>query len=251
MASLPTDNSRAQPPQQLPPAPGGYPANKSELDSLLREGRYNELQTALSKEAKNPGSLGRLLNWERDQFLTGAGTFIAIQYSQLLWHMAAVLEKTNVAAGGMRDTSAMLTFYTFQLIWLDGTKCADPSAPGKRQRQFLSVIGPVLKHVSALGQEQKEKTVDTSILAEQKLSSARQNDAFLCRDGLQELAKGIEAMESNALRDKAGSGSRQIVVPSDPAYQPKFLDRTIWLPKQASIRKEMRSTLLKLVATPK
>jgi hypothetical protein len=165
--------------------------------------------------------------------------------------MAAVLEKANVPAGGMQDSSGMLSLYTFQLIWIDGTKCADPSAPGNRQHQFLSVVGPVLKHVSALGEEQKEKTVDTSILAEQKLSSTRQNDAFLCRGGLEELAKGIQGMENNALRDKAASGSRQIVVPRDAAHQPRFLDRTIWLPKQASIRKDVRSALLKLIATSK
>ncbi len=207
----------------------------ADLDRLLAAQRYNELAARMLRPV-NAAELTAAMDWGRDQSMGGSGgVAVPLLQSTLLWSVGS--SQADLAA--MRETSGFVLMYAMLVAMADGTKCADVSAQGHGMETIIFQYAPRIKAVSAFPVDLKNKMMDQAVVIEARTAPLRKDDPYVCRNGLDEYAVAIKRQED----EKAGR-------PAAPAYQPKFLPREQWEPKQAEARKHFRTVLASIFSPP-
>ena len=231
-------------PNQQPAAPADLPSDQ-ELDALLLAKKWNDLGTALSR-AKSPKSVGRKLDWLQSRLEVGGGSLLGFIYARDLWDIGAA-QKIDDPNKDLRLTAGLITLYTYELITIDGAKCADHSAPSHRVDQLLMNDAPALAYLKAQPQELKDKVVDLAITMEKKTAPLRKLDDLLCRSGLEEMQAGIAAGKTRDVPTPPGQVGKTVEVEAPADFAPRLLTPQSYLPDQEKARANMKAILLKLV----
>ena len=230
----------AQPAPPLPP-------NVAQLETMLAQKHYLELGRILT-QTKAANDIVLNMNWERTKMVAGATAFINFNYAYDLWRIAAVLPPEQ--ANSMRETAVMVLLYAYELIVMDGVKCADVSAPGHRQDQIFASFAYIWKHVATLSEQQRAQLVDIAQRLEASTAAKRADDDFLCRDGLDQMRDALARNGNKPLPESSpqpGQIGKTVNVPANPDYQPKFVSKDVWQPKQSALRVELPQRLQQLV----
>jgi hypothetical protein len=216
-----------------------------QLDALLAARNWNGLVRAF-EGAKSDGSLVRALDWLDARINSGGGFLLAFLNSRFLWDIDSV-PNVNNPDKDPRFRAGLMVLYTLQLIIIDGTKCADQSAPGHRIDQLLEDYGPVIAYLKTKPAKFKAKVIDAAIALEKRTAPLRKDDDLLCRGGLEEMMAGIEAGRTKQVPTPPDQIGKTIVVDPPPDYAPKFVAPETYKPMQAKARSEIRSDLLKML----
>jgi hypothetical protein len=216
-----------------------------QLDALLAARNWDGLVTAF-EGVRSDGSLVRALDWLDARINSGGGSLLGFLYSRFLWDIGSV-QNVNDPDKDPRFRAGLMVLYTLQLIIIDGTKCADQSAPGHRIDQLLADYGPVIAYLKTKPTKFKAKVIDAAIALEKRTASLRKDDDMLCRGGLEEMMAGIEAGETKDAPTPSGQVGKTIVVDPPPGYAPKFVAPETYKPMQEKARSEIRSDLLKML----
>jgi len=145
-----------------------------------------------------------------------------------------------------RTTAGMMVLYAYELILIDGAKCADPSAQSERIEQLFKIQAPVLSYLRAQPAELKAKIVDIAIALEKKTAALR-NDDVICRAGLEQMRAGIERGTQHEIQPAPGQFGKTVAVEPPPDWAPRLLSPELYQSKQDKARSEMRAMLSKLV----
>jgi len=234
--------SAAQGQQQQ--APVVLPSDK-ELDALLAAKKWNEIGAA-SSLGQSAEAVTRMMNWLRTRIDTGGGFFLSFLYARNLWNAGSFF-KVDDPNKDLHITAAMITLYAYEVIVIDGAKCADTSAPSRRADQLFMYGARALNYLKTKPEELKAKVIDTAIGYEKRTEQWRKDDDPLCRDGMAEIKAGIGAGTTRAVSTPPGYFGKTIAVETPPGYVPKFLAPEAYLPIQKRTRAEMKENLLKLI----
>jgi hypothetical protein len=216
-----------------------------QLDALLAARNWDGLVTAF-EGVKSDESLVRALDWLDARINSGGGFLLAFLNSRFLWDIDSV-PNVNNPDKDPRFRAGLMVLYTLQLIIIDGTKCADQSAPGHRIDQLLEDYGPVIAYLKTKPAKFKAKVIDAAITLEKRTASLRKDDDVLCRGGLEEMMAGIEAGATKEAPTPPGQVGKTIVADPPAGYAPKFVAPETYKPMQEKARSEIRSDLLKML----
>jgi hypothetical protein len=216
-----------------------------QLDALLAARNWDRLVTAF-EGLKSDESLVRALDWLDARINSGGGSLLGFLYSRFLWDLGSA-QNVNDPDKDPRLRAGLMVLYTLQLIIIDGTKCADQSAPGHRIDQLLADYGPVIQYLKTKRAKFKAKVIDAAIALEKRTAPLRKDDDLLCRGGLEEMMAGIEAGRAKQVPTPPDQIGKTIVVDPPPDYAPKFVAPQTYKPMQAKARSEIRSDLLKML----
>jgi hypothetical protein len=239
-----SSNLRAAPNQKPAAASADLPSDQ-DLDALLLAKKWNELGAALSR-AKSSESVVRMMDWLQSRIDAGGGSLLGFIYAKNLWDIGEA-QKIDDPDKDLRLTAGLITLYTYELIAIDGAKCADHSAPSHRVDQLLMNNAPALAYLKAQPQELKAKIVDLAIAMEKKTAPLRKLDDLLCRSGLEEMQAGIAAGKTREVPTPSGQVGKTIEVEPPADFAPRLLTPQSYLPDQEKARANMKATLLKLV----
>jgi hypothetical protein len=228
---------------QQQPAPAVLPSDK-ELDALLAAKKWNEIGAAMSLRQSSE-AVTRMMNWLHTRIDAGGGFFLSFLYARNLWNAGSFL-KVDDPNKDLRISAALITLYAYELIAIDGAKCADKSAPSRRADQLFMYGGRALNYLKTKPEELKAKVIDTAIGYEKRTEPLRKDDDLLCRDGMEELKAGIDAGRTREVQSP-GTFGKTIAVETPPGYMPRFLAPGVYRPLQEKARSEMKANLLKLV----
>jgi hypothetical protein len=204
------------------------------LDKVLAEQKYNELGAKMLHPG-NSAELAAAMDWGRDRMLRGSSVAVPLIQSTLLWSVGS----TRPDLASLKETSGFVLMYAVLVASADGLKCADVSAQGHGIESIIFQYGARLREVAAFPEDTKNKMIDQAVAVEAKTAPLRKDDSYLCRFGMAEYAAAIKRQED----EKAGRPIDQ------KAYQPAFLQRDQWEPKQTEARKGFRN-LLVTIFTP-
>ncbi len=232
-------------PNQPPAAASGELPSDQELDALLLAKKWNDLASALSR-SKSPESVGRKLDWLQSKLEVGGGSLLGFIYAKDLWDIGEA-QKIDDPNKDLRLTAGLIALYTYELIAIDGAKCADHSAPSHRVDQLLMNNAPALAYLKAQPQEFKAKIVDLAIAMEKKTAPLRKLDDLLCRSGLEEMQAGIATGKTREVPTPPGQVGKTVEVQAPADFAPRFLTPQSYLPDQEKARANMKATLLKLI----
>jgi hypothetical protein len=239
----PADVSAA--PNQAPaPSSADLPSDQ-DLDALLLAKKWNDLGTALS-HAKSSESVVRMMDWLQSRINAGGGSLLGFIYAKNLWDIGEA-QKVTDRDKDLRITSGLITLYTYELIAIDGAKCADHSAPSHRVDQLLMNNAPALAYLKAQPEEFKVKIVDLAIAMEKGTAPLRKLDDLLCRSGLEEMQAGIAAGKTREVPTPPGQVGKTVEVQPPADFAPRLLTPQSYLPDQEKARANMKAILLKLI----
>ena len=220
------------------------PSDK-ELDALLAAKKWNEIGAA-SSLGQSGEAVTRMMNWLHTRIDTGGGFFLSFLYARNLWNAGSFF-KVDDPNKDLRITAALITLYAYELIVIDGAKCADKSAPSRRADQLFMYGGRALNYLKTKPEELKAKVIETAIGYEKRTEQWRKDDDLLCRDGMEEIKAGIDAGTTHEVPSQSGHYGKTIAVETPPGFAPRFLAPEAYLPIQQRGRSEMRANLLKLI----
>ena len=232
----------AQAPQ--PPASASLPSD-TELDALLTARNWNAISAAISA-AKAPDSLMQAMNWLSTRLKAGGGSLLGFLYAPRLWGFGSGLQIENPTKDA-RVTAGLIVLYTYQLIVIDGAKCADRTAPGNRLSQLLTQNREVLEYLRSKPNGLKALVIVLAMDFENRTAPLRKDDDLLCRGGMEEMQAGIAAGTARDLTGKTNHPGRTIGVEARPVWTPRMLAPATYQPIQERARAEMEARLLKLV----
>ena len=167
-------------------------------------------------------------------------------YAKDLWDIGEA-QKVDDPNKDLRLTAGLITLYTYELIAIDGAKCADHSAPSHRVDQLLMNNAPALAYLKAQPQEFKDKVVDLAIAMEKKTAPLRKLDDLLCRSGLEEMQAGIAAGKTREVPTPPGQVGKTVEVDPPADFAPRLLTPQSYLPDQERARANMKAILFKLI----
>jgi len=235
----------AAPNQPSPAASSADLPSDQNLDALLLAKKWNDLASALSR-AKSPDSVVRMMDWLRSRLDAGGGSLLGFIYAKDLWDIGEA-QKVDDPNNDLRLTAGLITLYTYELIAIDGAKCADHSAPSHRVDQLLMNNAPALAYLKAQPQELKDRVVDLAIAMEKKTAPLRKLDDLLCRSGLEEMQAGIMSGKTREVPTPPGQVGKSVEVEAPADFAPRLLTPQSYLPDQERARANMKATLLKLI----
>lgn len=247
LCAMPTNLIAA--PNQPVAAPSGDLPSDHDLDALLLGKKWNDLGAALSRagaRAKSQESVVRKLDWLRSRLDAGGGSLLGFIYAKDLWDIGDA-QKVDDPNEDLRITAGLIALYTYELIAIDGAKCADHSAPSHRVDQLLMNNAPALAYLKAQPQELKDKVVGLAIAMEKKTAPLRKLDDLLCRSGLEEMQAGIAAGKTREVPTAPGQVGKTVEVDPPADFAPRLLTPQSYLPDQERARANMKATLLKLI----
>jgi TonB family protein len=225
------------------------PADNVDLDSMLLTGKYAALAQRLRSVATSD-EVERDINWEDAKIYNGGGFFVSLAYVYDAWRVG---NAQNDDIGEIRKGRAALAFmYALDLVRIDGTKCADPSAPGHRADQLIFANAPVLKYLRGQSQASRFNTASISLALEKATADLRVPDKFLCSGGLAQMSDSIRAQGDEPLPTIAMPGyvGKTVLVPEDPAFKPQFVDESVWRVKQLDARDKAPAFLTSFLQGP-
>jgi hypothetical protein len=229
--------------QRLPAETSHALPSYADLDALLAARSWNRLGDALSQ----PGTIEdawKRLNWLKTRVENGAGFFVSILYARDLWAIGN-LQKVDNPALDLRESAAVISLYTYELILIDGSKCEDRSAPGNHLAQLFKSRATALAFLKQQPRELKSKMVDLAIGLEQKTAPLRADDDLICRGGMDQMKAGLDRHQQAPTPD--GQIGNTVAVAPPPDWSPKLVSPDIYRPVQEKARDEMRENLLKFV----
>jgi hypothetical protein len=234
--------SAAQGQQQQ--APAVLPSDK-ELDALLAAKKWNEIGAA-SSLGQSAEAVTRMMNWLRTRIDTGGGFFLSFLYARNLWNAGSYF-KVDDPDKDLRIAAAMITLYAYEVIVIDGAKCADTSAPSRRADQLFMYGGRALDYLKTKPEELKAKVIDAAIGYEKRTEQWRKDDDLLCRDGMEETKAGIDAGTTREVPTPPGYFGKAVAVETPPGFVPRFLAPSVYVPLQEKARSAMKANLAKLL----
>jgi hypothetical protein len=186
------------------------------------------------------------MDWLHTRLDAGGGLLLGLLYARDLW---VVGNSQHVAdpAKDMRVTAGMIALYTYELIVIDGAKCADKSAPGNRLTQLLNARRDTLAYLKQLPQEWKNTVVKIAIAFEKKTAKLRREDDLICRGGLEEYRAGLERGTQREVPNTDGHVGKTVDVRPPADWMPDFVAPSVYQPLQEKARGDMQSTLLRLI----
>jgi hypothetical protein len=238
-------------------APPPMPANVAELDAALDSHDYATLDAQHATLHTVDQALP-FMSWERARLLDGGGLYLSLLYMNDLWRLAKAVPPTEPNAAGeidaLKGSAVLIGLYSYELIALDGAKCADVAAPARWSDQLAQ--SPVWAHASEIPAAQRAKMIDMIMIQETQTASRRGRDDLLCRGGKTPSAAAAQAGPGQARPDvQSGPGiaGAAFALPPPPRDQTLFVDLMVWGPKQSKLRDGMRAELAKLLKldTPK
>jgi hypothetical protein len=235
-----SDTTKSEKRVEVAPLP-----SDEQLDALLAARNWDGLVTAF-EGVRSDESLMRALDWLDARINSGGGSLLGFLYTRLLWDLGSA-QNVNDPDKDPRLRAALMVLYTLQLIIIDGTKCADQSAPGHRIDQLLADYGPVIRYLKTKRAKFKAKVVDAAIALEKHTAPLRKDDDLLCRGGLEEMMAGIEAGGTKQVPTPPDQIGTTVLVDPPPDYTPKFVAPETYKPMQEKARSEIRSGLLKML----
>ncbi len=244
IAGLPGGASAAQQGRQ-PDAAAQLPSNEA-LDALVAANKWDQLGAALAG-ASNGEAFTRKLDWLQAKVGAGGGFFLVFEYAKELWRAGNSVKVTDPDKDP-RVTAGFMTLYAYELIVLDGLKCADKSAAGHRIDQLLMYDRPILNYLKAKPEKLRTKIVDLAIAFEKHTAPLRKDDDVLCRSGLEEFMAGFEGGSTREVPPKPGQPGRSFEVTAPSSYAPRFLAPEEYTPLQEEARPGLRASLFKLIA---
>jgi hypothetical protein len=234
--------SAAQGQQQ--PATAILPSDK-ELDALLAAKKWNEIG-AVSSLGQSSEAVTRMMNWLHTRIDAGGGVFLSFLYARNLWNLGSFF-KLDDPDKDPRISAALITLYAYEVIVIDGAKCADTSAPSRRADQLFMYGGKALNYLKTKPEELKAKVVEIAIGYEKRTEQLRKDDDLLCRDGMEEMKAGIDAGRMHEVPPPTGYYGKTIAVETPPGFVPRFLAQSAYGPLQVRARSEMKANLFKLL----
>jgi hypothetical protein len=231
--------------QRLPAETSHALPSYADLDALLAARSWNRLGDALSQ----PGTIEdawKRLNWLKTRVENGAGFFVSILYARDLWAIGN-LQKVDNPALDLRESAAVISLYTYELILIDGSKCEDRSAPGNHLAQLFKSRATALAFLKQQPRELKSKMVDLAIGLEQKTAPLRADDDLICRGGMAQMKAGLDRHLQQQAPTPDGQIGNTVAVAPPPDWSPKLVSPDIYRPVQEKARDEMRENLLKFV----
>ncbi len=165
--------------------------------------------------------------------MAGKSVIVPLLYSTKLW----VVGSANSQYANLRETAALITIYSLMVTYADGVKCADQTAPGHRIDAIVTQYRDPLKMLATLPVAQRTIIIETAARMEAQTAPLRTNDNYLCRFGMQEtidnLKKGQKLKE---LQPQPGQVGKQFLIQDDLDYEPEYVPREQWEPKQRKSR---------------
>jgi hypothetical protein len=228
-----------------PQAPASTLPSDHALDAILATRDWDGLAAALS-QPPDAASMPRALNWLQAKVNDGAGFMIALSYTRDLW-MAGNAMKVTDPLKDLRVTAGMMALYAYALLVVDGTKCEDSSAPGRRADQLFEYNPETFEFLRNQSAELKSKLVDIAIALEKKTAPLRKDDEVICRGGLAEIQAGLEHGAQVEVPGTSGRHGKTIDVTAPPGWKPKLVPPSTYIPLQETARASLRENLLKLV----
>jgi hypothetical protein len=226
------------------PATAVLPSD-TELDALLAAKKWNEIGAA-SSLGKSSEAVTRMMNWLHTRIDAGGGFFLSFLYARNLWNLGSFF-KVDDPDKDVRITAALITLYAYEIIVIDGAKCADTSAPSRRADQLFMYGGRALNYLKTKPEELKAKVIDAAIGYEKRTEQLRKDDDLLCRDGMEEIKAGIDAGTTHEVPSQSGRYGKTIAVETPPGFVPGFLAQSAYRPLQVRARSEMKANLIKLL----
>ena len=229
--------------QQLPPAKP-LPSDV-DLDTLVTTKNWDELSSSLAP-AHQGDDFFRKLRWLREQVYAGGGLLLTLAYVRSLWTLSGVAKETESAV--LRQDTMLMTLYAFELVLIDGSKCEDPSAPGRHIDQLRARLGTVLEFTRRQPSAVRLDIVARAIALEGQTAPIRDDDEMICRGGLAELQAALERGQQRP--GQLGMLGKSTTVTPPPDWTPKFVTPDIYRPMQAKARSGMRENLIKFISPP-
>ncbi len=240
LLASPPAGAQSQPTPAVRPLP-----SDADLDALLAARKWNDLGEALS-HPDSAASFSRGMGWLHTRLDAGGGLMLGILYARDLW---IVGKSQNVVdpARDMRMTAGMITLYTYEIIFIDGAKCEDKSAPEHRLEQLLSARRETLAYLKQQPPEWKANVVNIAIAFETKTANARGDDDLICRGGLEEYRVGLERGTQREVPNTDGHFGKTVDVRPPDDWMPNFVAPAVYKPLQEKAREAMRATLFRLI----
>ena len=217
----------------------------ADLDALLAARSWDRLGNALSQPGTKEEAWKRL-NWLKTRVEGGAGFFVSIIYARDLWAIGS-LQKVDNPALDLRESAAVISLYTYEIIVIDGAKCEDRSAPSNHLTQLLKSRAAALAFLKQQPPELKSKMVDLAIGLEQKTAPLRTDDDLICRGGMDQMKASLDRRSQQQASTPAGQTGNTVAVAPPPDWSPKLVSPETYRPMQEKARDAMREYLLKFV----
>ena len=239
--------------QSPPKMPSERPLNAEErahvetLDRLLTA-RDNDALVKTALQPSNPRMLMTTLDWGKTRLFEGAGLTVALIQSRALW-----LYANAINSGPTRDSAALITLYSLLVVYADGVKCADKTAPTNRVQMIITNLRPQLDHLRKAPLTSGGSLGDVAMRMEKTLAPQRGDDNYLCRGGIQEYVDYLkdhpDVDKELPSRDDPSRVGRTIELPlNDPKYEPAFLPMGEWGPEQFLVREKFPDMVRRLTA---
>ena len=230
-------------------APPGraLPSDAAELDRLLLVG--DPALPARLRARSTGAEVATDLNWESSRLYDGAGFLAAYAYMNDLWRLGSASD--GATGEGLKGSAAMAFLYAFDLVAVDGVKCADPSAPAHRTDQLIGQNPEIVRYIHGLPLAARVQIADISLAIELATADLRRDDAVLCSGGLAQIRQGLAAQGDKPLAlvpNSRGTVGRTYAVPAAPGYRPQFAAPDVWRPRQEAARRALPNTLDRVLA---
>ncbi len=231
-------------------APPGraMPADANDLDAMLRSGDFVRLSARL-RSPHTAQDLDLDMNWAQTRIFDGAGFLVAYGYMNDLWRLASALPAS--AGDELKQSAGMIFLYIFDLARVDGSRCADVSAPGHRIDQLFQQNPALIAYLRGLPEAARMQLGTISLDIETATAALRQNDPVLCSGGLDQITQGLKAQGDKPLPqvpNAPGTLGKTYAVPAAPGYKPAYVDAAVWQPKAAAARSALPATLTRLLS---
>jgi hypothetical protein len=215
----------------------------ADLDALLAKRDWNGLGAALSGPI-SPDAIAKRMGWLQARIDTGGGLLLAEIYARDLWFVGNAA-KTD----GYRDlrlTAGLMSLYSYELIVLDGVKCADRTAPIRRLQQLNAARADTMDFLKKQSPAMKDRIVEVAVALERKTAPLRADDDLICRGGTAEMKAGLEQGEKQEVTPAPGQAKRVVVTPPE-GWTPPMVTAEVYEPLRETARAGMRDGLRKFI----
>jgi hypothetical protein len=204
------------------------------LDTLRSEHNYTKLADAVLS-SPDASLIVPTLDWGKSRTMAGASLIVPLLYATKLW----LVGSANSQYASLRETAGLITIYALMVTYADGVKCADQTAPGHRIDAILAQHRDPLKMLAVLPVDRRATLIAIAARMETATAPLRTNDNYLCRFGMQETIDDLKKHEGKELQElppQSGQVGKLFRIPDDPDYEPIYIPREQWEPKQQTVR---------------
>jgi hypothetical protein len=218
------------------------------LDRLLAAHDYTGLVARVGGVRRQADAVADL-NWLKARLVEGNSAFVAMLYSRLLWVASA--EMPDQPKSELRQTALMAAAYALAAIRVDGTRCGDRTAPGRRIDQLMTEWNPeIWRYPATLTAEQRANVVKVALAIEARTASRRAaigDVDFLCRAGMEETTYNLAHGTRKEVPTAPGRIGRTIELTGDGRYVPSQRPEAEWRKDSEAARDRLPTDLARLL----